>query len=261
MKVLIQTLFASCMIWIGWVNLPAQQTASQSLSSAATADMDQESELSPKTTEQKFDLLKERLQQKWPNNGLVRIVFHGHSVPAGYFQAANVRRFDSYPILFHQQLCKQYDTAVIDVCVSAIGGEASPAGAKRFETEVLNLKPDVVFIDYSLNDRGPGLAAAETAWRSMIEQALAADKIVVLLTPTPDSNEDILSETATLATHAAQVRQLATEYQIPMIDSYAAFKQLVADGNKIDQYLSQPNHPNRAGHEIVAKMIVDLFGD
>ncbi|MEL6110284.1 MAG: sulfatase, partial [Planctomycetota bacterium] len=70
---------------------------------------------------QDFDELKKQLTRQWPNNRLVRFVFHGHSVPAGYFRGGKVRRFDSYPVLFHQQLCDAYPTSVIDVCTTAIG--------------------------------------------------------------------------------------------------------------------------------------------
>ena len=59
---------------------------------------------------------------------------------------------------------------VINVIVTAIGGENSESGAARFATDVLCHKPDVVTIDYALNDRDLGLVRAEQAWRQMIEQ-------------------------------------------------------------------------------------------
>ncbi|MEL7483055.1 MAG: SGNH/GDSL hydrolase family protein, partial [Planctomycetota bacterium] len=33
----------------------------------------------------------ELLEAEWPNNRTVRVVFHGHSVPAGYFQTPEIR--------------------------------------------------------------------------------------------------------------------------------------------------------------------------
>ncbi len=123
-----------------------------------------------------FEPLKSELRKEWPRNRTIRFVFHGHSVPAGYFKTPIVRTFDAYPTLFHQQLCERYPTAVIDVCVTAIGGENSVAGAARFNADVLALKPDVVFIDYSLNDRGVGLEKAEAAWRSMIDACMQEER-------------------------------------------------------------------------------------
>lgn len=206
-----------------------------------------------------FADLKQQLRQTWPNNRLVRFVFHGHSVPAGYFRTPIVRRFDSYPVLFHQELCERYPTAVIDVCNTAIGGENSVSGSKRFADDVLSLKPDVIFIDYCLNDRRVGLGTAQDCWREMIKQAVAKDVMVVLLTPTPDSKEDILDPDSPLAKHAESIRQLAGEFDLPLVDSYSEFQRLVGEGDDVTDYLSQSNHPNRAGHQVVADQILALF--
>lgn len=46
------------------------------------------------------------------------------------------------------------------------------SGQKRFESDVLCHKPDILFIDYALNDRGLGLEAAKAAWEKMIAEAL-----------------------------------------------------------------------------------------
>ncbi len=199
------------------------------------------------------------LKKEWPKNRTLRFVFHGHSVPAGYFKTPTIQRFDSYPILFQQELCKAFPTAAIDVCVTAIGGENSQRGAERFERDVLNLKPDVVFIDYCLNDRGMGLPAAREAWGRMIEQCIAAGVKVVLLTATPDVGTDILDDTTPLAQHSQQVKDLAAEYGLPVVDSYAEFRSRVVAGTPVGDLLSQSNHPNRAGHELVSRQIVRLF--
>lgn len=209
--------------------------------------------------QQSFDELKQQMKLTWPKNRLVRFVFHGHSVPAGYFRTPTIQRFDSYPILFHQALCKQYSTAVIDVCTTAIGGENSRPGSKRFADDVLTLKPDVVFIDYCLNDRGIGVEAAEKHWRTMIQQALQAKVKVVLLTPTPDSHEDITDPNTKLAKHADSIRSLGKEFGVPVVDSYAAFQKRVSKGANVKSFLSQANHPNRKGHQVVADLILALF--
>lgn len=206
-----------------------------------------------------FAELKKSLQKTWPNNRQVRLVFHGHSVPAGYFRTPQVRRFDSYPTLVHQRLCELYPTAVIDVCTTAIGGEHAAAGAQRFKADVLTLQPDVVFIDYCLNDRSIGLAAAEKAWRQMIELAQQRRVPVVLLTPTPDTREDIQSDRAVLARHAASVKQLGREYGVAVVDSYAAFRALADEGHDLKLWMSQSNHPNRKGHEVVTELILALL--
>ncbi len=206
-----------------------------------------------------FTTLQNELTKTWPKNRLVRIVFHGHSVPAGYFRTPTVQTFDAYPSLFHRKLCEQYPTAVIDVDVTAIGGENSVSGAARFEQDVLSLRPDLVFIDYCLNDRRVGLENAEAAWRSMISAAVAANVRVVLLTPTPDVSENPRDGSTPLSQHAAQVRRLGDELGLSVVDSYAAFAARLEAGDELEAFMSQGNHPNRKGHEVVAAEIAKLF--
>ena len=100
------------------------------------------------------------LTAEWPKNRTVNIVCHGHSVPAGYFQTPTVNLLSAYPSMLHTKLATKFPHAVINVIVTAIGGENSEQGAKRFASDVLSLKPDVVTIDYSLNDRYLGLERA-----------------------------------------------------------------------------------------------------
>jgi hypothetical protein len=132
-----------------------------------------------------FDPLLHQLELKIPDNRTVNIVFHGNSVPAGYFKTPVVDTFDSYPHLVHSKLKERCPFAVINVIVTAKGSETSEGGAARFG-EVLAFKPDIVFIDYALNDRSIGLERARVAQEKMITAAKAQGALVVLMTPTPD---------------------------------------------------------------------------
>jgi len=195
------------------------------------------------------------LRADWPANRTVNIVCHGHSVPAGYFVTPRVQTFDSYPHLLHVRLADRFPRAVINVMVTAIGGEESESGAKRFEKDVIDKHPDVVTIDYSLNDRGIGLERAKAAWSQMIESALKANIKVILLTPTPDQSAKIDDPNDPLNQHAEQVRGLAKRYGVGLVDSLSEFKGAIKGGAALPTLMSQVNHPNRAGHELVAKAL------
>jgi len=195
----------------------------------------------------------------WPSNRTISIVCHGHSVPAGYFRTPEVRQLDAYPHLLRAGLSQRFLHAVFNVTVTAIGGENSEKGAERFERDVLSLRPDVVTIDYCLNDRAIGLQRAEAAWRKMIEACLERQIPVVLLTPTADAKAKLDDPNDPLSQHALQVRKLAAEYHIGLVDSLAAFKSEVQSGRPLQELLSQSNHPNRQGHELVARELLKWF--
>jgi hypothetical protein len=205
-----------------------------------------------------LDSLKSQLDMQWPKNKTIKIVFHGHSVPAGYFKTPIVNSLGSYPHLTHKKLSEVYPNSVISPIVTAIGGEQSESGSKRFEKDVLVFNPDVIFIDYSLNDRRLGLEKAKMAWESMIERALEKEIKIVLLTPTPDLSEDILDDETSLAKHSEQVRALAEDYKVGLVDSYQVFKSLAAERD-LKSYMAQGNHINELGHDIVANEIIKWF--
>ena len=199
------------------------------------------------------------LSASWPKNHTVNIVCHGHSVPAGYFKTPAVHTFDAYPHLLHQGLCDRYPHAVINVIVTAIGGEDSEQGAARFATDVLPLRPEVVTIDYALNDRRIGLARSEKAWRMMIEAALKQGIKVILLTPTGDLSARLDDPQDLLNQHAALIRRLAAEYHVGLVDSLAQFQNYVHAGGQLGDIMAQVNHPNRKGHELVAAELLKWF--
>jgi len=207
------------------------------------------------------DIVKQMLEH-WPKNRLVNIVCHGHSVPAGYFATPMVDALAAYPHQLFALLKERFPYAVINVIVTAIGGENSTTGAQRFERDVLCHQPSVVTIDYALNDRGLGLQAAEANWRAMIEQAQARNVKVILLTPTHDISgltDPNAQRWQQLVQHAQQVRRLAEEYGVGLVDSFAAFEEHVRAGGDVTDLLSWSNHPNRRGHALVAERLLRWF--
>lgn len=203
--------------------------------------------------------IADELSVNWPKNHTVNIVCHGHSVPAGYFKTPAVHTFDAYPHLLHQGLCDRYPHAVINVIVTAIGGEDSEQGAARFEASVLPLRPEVVTIDYALNDRRIGLARSEKAWRTMIEAALKQGIKVILLTPTGDLSAKLDDPQDLLNQHAALIRRLAAEYHVGLVDCLAQFQNYVHAGGQLADIMAQVNHPNRKGHELVTAELLKWF--
>ena len=203
--------------------------------------------------------LKAELMVKWPKNRTINIVFHGHSVPAGFFKTPNVNTLSAYPHLFLKELKSIYPYAVVNTIITAIGGENSISGAERFVEDVLIHKPDVLFIDYGLNDRGPGLEKAYAAWNEMIRKAKSQKIKVILLTPSPDQSVEYNDPDNKLKKHSDQIIRLAKENQVGLVDSYKAFEFLYQDKEQIKKYMSQVNHPNKKGHELIINEIIKWF--
>ena len=203
--------------------------------------------------------LKSEMQVEWPKNRTINIVFHGHSVPAGYFKTPQVNTIEAYPNILLKKLKDIYPFAVINVIVTAIGGENSVQEAQRFERDVLNHKPDLILIDYGLNDRICGLEKAYVAWNQMIKQAKDKGIKVILLTPSPDQSVNNADADNELKKQADQILKIATENKIGLADSYQAFSFLYTNKYQLSKYMSQVNHPNELGHEVIANELIKWF--
>lgn len=204
------------------------------------------------------DIVKE-LKIKWPKHRIINIVCHGHSVPAGHFWSPMVDTFNAYPHLLHKKLKERFPWSVINVIVTAFGGENSASGAKRFETEVLVHKPDVITIDYGLNDQMFVQAEIEAYWCSMLEKAKKNDSKVLLLTPTWDVSFFCTDKPWKLNQCAAIIRDIADKNNVGLVDSFSEYEQYVQRGGDVTDLLSGINHPNHNGHELVATAIARYF--
>jgi lysophospholipase L1-like esterase len=202
--------------------------------------------------------LTDELRKEWPANRIVHVVFHGHSVPAGYFKTPVVDTFHAYPHLVHVGIKAAYPHAVVNATVTAIGGENSLSGANRFERDVLSLRPDVVVIDYALNDRGVGLDKALAAWTSMILACRQKNIKVILCTPTGDTSTRRNDPNDALVKHTEQIRRMADQLEVGLADIFSAWSEAIV---KVGEPVlhSQGNHPSFEGHKVAASVITPWF--
>lgn len=199
--------------------------------------------------------LKTELNKKYPNSRNIYMVFHGHSVPAGYFVTPHINTFKSYPFLVFQHVKEKSPNANISLVNTAKGGETSDGGLDRFD-DVLNHKPDILFIDYGLNDRRITLAKSRRNITRMINRAKSKGAFVVLMTPSPDDRESITDENSPLAQQTNQLQEIAASENVLLVDVFSFFKSKVINGDSLNSFLSTHNHPNEMGHVIIAEQII-----
>jgi hypothetical protein len=93
----------------------------------------------------------------------------------------------------------------------------------------------------------------------MIKAALKKNIKVILLTATPDQKVDMTDPKTDLQLLCNQIKEMSTEFRVGLVDSYAIFQKMFADGGKLVDYMSQVNHPNERGHQLVADGIMKYF--
>jgi lysophospholipase L1-like esterase len=201
----------------------------------------------------------------------------GKTVSIGYF-GGSITAAEGWRPKTLKWFRETYPQAKITEINAAIGGTGSDLGVYRFHQDVLCHKPDLIFVEFAVNDGG---ASPENIWRGMegiVRQAWQADpNIDICYVYTFHTGQaDDLSKG--LNPRAASVMEmLADHYDIPSINVALRTAEMARDGKLIyvpwkdaeGKDLPVPEgiilfstdgvHPLDAGHEIYAQVIADAL--
>ncbi len=169
---------------------------------------------------------------------------------------------------------------------AGIGGNTTQNATSRFEKDVLEKNPDLVVIQFGINDSAIDVwekpPASETRvskdkyiknLQNFVETLKTRKCSVILMTPNPIYWTQALKNyygkppylpddpdgfNVTLREYAQAVRQLAEKQKIPLIDVYAAFSDYGKMKNQnVNDLLLDGMHPNDKGHRIVADLLIN----
>lgn len=201
-----------------------------------------------------------------PDRSKLRIITFGDSITEGTYGGA--LSTETYPFVLGQMLHqKQIDAKVIN---KGIPGETAPEGLNRFEMDVIALKPDIVLIMYGANDafiqpghNAPAVSPADfsKAILKMVNRLADMSILPVLMTTTPVSRLDFyMADDAgfleriklSLETHIKEVRKIAQDKQVLLVDHYKAWLQMDKLKGILKAYLPDGVHPNAEGNFLLA---------
>lgn len=187
--------------------------------------------------------------------------------------------------IYSNILTKELEKAEINANVinAGIPGNTTMAARKRFEKDVLRKKPDLVIIQFGIND------AAVDVWKKATKSRVSLetytnnllyfiktlrlnDSKIILMTPNalawtpklkeiygkpPYSPKNSKGFNVTMRPYVEAVRKIAKEEKVELVDIFGYF-----DSQKeeyLNQLLLDGMHPNAKGHRIVAdKLLVAI---
>ena len=161
-------------------------------------------------------------------------------------------------------------------------GDTAAGGLRRLERDVLSFKPDLVIVDFGLNDSMNkdvecGLETYDKSMREIFKKALASGAECLLLTPnfmnkavSPLLTEPLIisiakdastvQNTGILARYVETARKAASDMGIPVADAYSVWQKLDASGVNTDALLSNCiNHPTKEAHGIFLNEIMRVL--
>lgn len=196
----------------------------------------------------------ERTRRDIESGADATIVCFGDSITAGYA----VRR--GFPSFLLESLRQRFPDSKIEMINSGISGDTSQDGLSRLDWAVLSYEPDLVTINFGINDCVLGLSLEEFEMNlvEMVRRIRAGpDSEILLLSSqpleSPPYDQRVLDYYQTVET-------VAKEMNVGFVDVYGAWMKRVRAGMPLDSLiLPGLDHPNEAGYRIIAEELMSLF--
>jgi len=186
--------------------------------------------------------------------GDATIVAFGDSITAGFA----VKR--GFPSFWQEQLQQKFPEAKVEMINSGISGDTSRDGLARLDWSVLSYEPDLVTINFGINDSVFDIDVDEFKenLKKMIRRIRAGpDSEILLLSSQPLETppyDRIVQD------YYQAVGDVAREMDVGFVDVYGAWMERVRQGTPLSSFIIPGlDHPNEAGYRIIAEELMRLF--
>ncbi|MBR5308577.1 MAG: hypothetical protein IKU43_07385 [Clostridia bacterium] len=185
----------------------------------------------------------------------ITIAYIGGSVTDGYGSTNHTTK--SWAAHLGNWIEENYPDVALTNKKLSIGGTGSYLASYRYAREVAPINPDLLFIEYAVNDKGNGatydqvVKSSESIVRLANNYNPSIDIIYVLTfnTGTKDSDYD------QLRAH----RDVADYYGYPHIKMADHVYAMLADtGDEFSKYFKDSVHPNDEGYKFYSEVIIEL---
>ncbi|MCL2155747.1 MAG: SGNH/GDSL hydrolase family protein [Leptospirales bacterium] len=155
---------------------------------------------------------------------------------------------------------KKYLNSQLLIINKGVPGDTAADGLHRVERDVIKLFPDLVFIQFALNDAYSGLSANE--FQKNIESIIGKikerlDPEIALLTSVAiqdNSMNRVANE------FYMKISQSGEKYKLPVISVHEYWEKKIASGIKHSQLVQYDGvHPTEKGYELMAEAVFELF--
>lgn len=204
----------------------------------------------------------------------VTYVAFGDSVTQGCMEYATIEHQEVFPQLFKRMVEQRYPRTIMNVINSGVSADTVVRSEERWERDIFSYDPDLISIGFGVNDAHAGEAGLEAYLNGLkrliqeLRDRTSAE--IVILTPNmmimqdnPQVHEKDRPAVASfirtyeaghLQRYTEALRKLAGDENLPLVDVYALFDEIKAQGQDIHSHLVNGiNHPSRAFHIRIAQ--------
>ncbi len=174
----------------------------------------------------------------------ITVSFIGGSITQGSSAGDN----DCYAKLVHQWFCDTFPNAKVNYNRAGIGATGSYIGVHRVERDVLSNNPDVVFVEFSVNDTTENTRRDVDSYDSLLRKIWGSDSkpAVVCIGMTQENGTSVQN----------YHYDIAKSYDLPFISYRNAILDVIKKGYIKWTDISDDNiHPNTVGHKVLSQII------
>jgi hypothetical protein len=186
---------------------------------------------------------------KLSSGGTVRMGFIGGSITAG--AGASSARYD-YASVFCSIVGNLYPQSHIEQINAGIGGTNSRFGCSRVTDDLLLQSPDLIVIEFAVNDDPKDSLGTVESMEGLVRQCLQNPDVPVMMLFLMNKSGDTVDQSF----HSF----VGNHYGIPMISYRNVCWPLVENGDlALDSIFSDAIHPGNSGHLICAYLLFSFL--
>lgn len=192
--------------------------------------------------------------EKLKSNENVKIVALGDSLTYGWMTSQGYLDFLKIHIL------KKYKGAKFEIINKGIPGDTANDGLRRVENDVTKISPDLVLVQFALNDAYTGYSPDD--FKKKFESIILKIKEkntpeIALLTSVNLLNSE---ENKFAELYYDKIHECGEKYNLPVVDVNGYWKEKISSGIKHSQLVQSDGiHPTEKGYELMAEAVFQLF--
>ena len=184
--------------------------------------------------------------QKAQNGEDITVAYIGGSITEGY----NAGTTEFYAKTCTDLLQGYFPDITVTGVNAGISGTPSLLGNLRLERDVLSADPDIVFVEFAVNDGQE--ADYKNAYESLVRTLLTQEKdiaVVLLFT--------VLDSGYTCQEHMSKI---GANYDLPMISVHdSVYEEIEAGRMTWQDYSNDQSHPNAYGHKCITNFVDNYY--
>ena len=184
--------------------------------------------------------------QKAQNGEYITVAYIGGSITEGY----NAGTTEFYAKTCTDLLQGYFPDITVTGVNAGISGTPSLLGNLRLERDVLSADPDIVFVEFAVNDGQE--ADYKNAYESLVRTLLTQEKdiaVVLLFT--------VLDSGYTCQEHMSKI---GANYDLPMISVHdSVYEEIEAGRMTWQDYSNDQSHPNAYGHKCITDFVDNYY--